>query len=217
MQCDISPDGFLKSFPFSSIHPMATVIVPSPLQTVDRLFTAADLEFFPTDLPSGPIDYELDNGRLILMTPPGHAHGAAQARIATKFIVQAEEAGHGRAFTEVGVVLSRNPDTVLCPDVAFVGKSKLPVRESREGYLETIPDLVVEVRSKNDSRAELERKAAEYLSAGVAAVWIADPEAKTIGVHRAGSEPRIYSGSQTLESDEPIPGLRLNVADIFRG
>ena len=39
------------------------------------------------------------------------------------------------------------------------------VRRSREGYLETIPDLVIEVRSKNDTRAELERIAASSLRA----------------------------------------------------
>ena len=36
-------------------------------------------------------------------------------------------------------MVSRNPDTVLSPDVAFISKSKLPVRVTSEGYLETIP------------------------------------------------------------------------------
>ena len=41
----------------------------------------------------------------------------------------------------------------------------VPQKLSSEGYLETIPDLVAEVRSKNDTMAELERKAGEYLAA----------------------------------------------------
>ena len=40
----------------------------------------------------------------------------------------------------------------------------MPIRESREGYLETIPELVVEIRSKNDSSAEINQKIAEYLA-----------------------------------------------------
>ena len=51
---------------------MATIIANEPLlQPCQRLFTAADLEALPSELPSGPIDYELDNGRLVfIMVPP---------------------------------------------------------------------------------------------------------------------------------------------------
>jgi hypothetical protein len=43
-----------------------------PVQPACRPLTAADLEAFPAEIPSGPIDYELDNGRLVLiMAPPG--------------------------------------------------------------------------------------------------------------------------------------------------
>ncbi len=184
------------------------------------------------------------------MVPPGHMHGAVQLRIGAKLLAQGEELGHGRAITEVGVVLSRNPDSVLGPDVVFVRKSKLPVRASREGYLETIPDLVVEVRSKNDALTDLEpirepsaekgtvpfcsedsakgdsprrfsdrllaEKVAAYLSAGVGIVWVADPEARTIAVHRSGSQPRVYRESDSLTLDELIPEFRLTISDIFR-
>jgi Uma2 family endonuclease len=34
----------------------------------------------------------------------------------------------------------------------------LPAKLSREGYFETIPDLVVEIRSKNDTTPEIETK-----------------------------------------------------------
>ena len=100
----------------------------------------------------------------------------------------------------MGIELSRNPDTVLGADLAFVAKSKLPVRRSREGYLETIPDLVIEVRSKNDTRAELERKAQQYLSAGVVIVLISDPEAKTVAEHRVGIEPHILANPKPSPS-----------------
>ena len=110
-----------------------------------RLLTAADLALFPTDLPSGHVDYELDQGKLVLTTPPGNEHGHVQLRIGSQLLIQGEAAGHGRAWTEVGVILRREPDRVVCPDAAFATKEHLPVRTSPEGYLETIPDLVVEV------------------------------------------------------------------------
>jgi Uma2 family endonuclease len=197
---------------------MASILVPPAVESIepaDRLFTTADLPLFPTDLPSGPVDYELNDGRLTVMAPPGQHHSYVQLEIGTEFKLQGQRRGYGRAYTEVGVVLSRNPDNVLGPDVAFVGKSKLPVRESTEGYLETIPDLVVEVRSKNDSAQYVTKKVAKYLAAGVGMVWVADGNAKTIVVHRPGCEPRTYGATDTLELDDPIPGFRLNVAAVF--
>jgi Uma2 family endonuclease len=195
---------------------MAGILAPSAAQPVDLRIKAADLAKFPTHLSSGDVDYELDQGRLILMVPPGHRHGGCQYGIAAILFFQGDQRGFGRGFTETGVMLSKNPDTVLVPDVAFLGNARLPERESPEGYLETIPDLVVEIRSKNDSKDELDRKAVQYLDAGVGTVWIVDPQSKTIVVHRLGAEPRVYLASDTFTSDEPIPGFRLNVGEVFR-
>ncbi len=194
---------------------MALFTNASNFQPPDKLFTAADLAVLPTHLPSGDIDYELDHGRLIILVPPGELHASVQTYIAAELMYQGQRKRHGRAFTEVGIVLSRNPDTVLGADLAFVGKKSLPVRRSREGYLETIPDLVVEVRSKNDTKAELERKAEQYLSAGVKIVLVVDPEAQTVAEHRTGSEPRILRAPETLTLDEPIPDFRLDLAECF--
>ena len=71
----------------------------------------------------------------------------------------------------------RNPDRLVGADAVFIANSSLPIRESSEGYLETIPDLVVEVRSKNDTLPAVQRKVDDYLTAGVKVVWVVDPAA----------------------------------------
>ncbi len=195
---------------------MASPIIPTFIQPTGRLFTIADLAVFPTYLPSGDVDYELDKGRLIVMVPPGHVHGSVQAQITFQLTLQGGRPGHGRVFTEVGVVLSRNPDSVLGPDVAFVGKAKLPIRESREGYLETIPDLVVEIRSKNDSLPELNEKVVSYRSAGVGIVWVVDPESREVTVHGPAGGPRVYRGTDSLTTDELIPGFSVLASELFQ-
>src|SRR5881227_1122042 len=99
---------------------MASILVPPAgelFKPVDRLFTAADLPLFPTNLPSGSVDYELRKGRLVVMVPPGSTHGSLQLRIGSALLNQGEEQGHGKAFAEIGVVLSRKPDTVVGPDL----------------------------------------------------------------------------------------------------
>jgi Uma2 family endonuclease len=199
---------------------MATVEsdpLPQPFDVITRLFTTADLEALPTDLPSGPIDYELDNGRLVFIrVPPGDIHGAAQSNIVTQLKIQGELKGHGKTRTEVGVILWRDPDRVVTPDVLFVANKSLPLRRSREGYLETIPELVVEVRSKNDSLRYIERKVEHYLKAGVEIVWVADPAAKAVVVHTSQRAAVVRGEAETLELPGLVPGFLLPVANVFR-
>src|SRR5215213_1527467 len=188
-----------------------------PFEDCGRLFTAADLELLPTELPSGPIDYELDNGRLVfIMVPPGDLHGAVQSNIVTELKIQGERRGYGKARTEVGIVLWRSPDRVVGADIAFVAKKSLPIRRTSEGYLETIPEFVVEIRSKNDSLKYVQRKVQHYLKAGVEIVWVADPLSGTVTAHEGTGEPIVYSERDTLQLPGIIPEFSMPVADVFR-
>lgn len=197
---------------------MSATIAPVAYPTsppVPRLLTAADLAVLPDELPSGAVKYELDDGRLIVMPPPGDIHGAVNGN-AFFHLKLAERAGHGKSRTEVGVVLRRNPDRVVGPGACFIANTSLPLKHSPEGYLETIPDLVVEVRSKNDTLAELERKAGEYLAAGTKLVWVVDPLRAAVVVYQAGHAPRTLGPADDLTADGIIPGFRLSVADALR-
>jgi Uma2 family endonuclease len=181
-----------------------------------RLLTAADLAVLPDDLPSGAVKFELDDGRLVVMAPPGNTHGAAEGNVFFHLRLHGELAGHGIARPEVGVVLRRHPDRVVGPDACFIANASLPLRLSPEGYLETIPDLVVEVRSKNDTIAELERKAGEYLAAGVKLVWVVDPLRSVVTVYRGGSPPQTLQPADTLTAEGIIPDFRFSVADALK-
>jgi Uma2 family endonuclease len=197
---------------------MSAIQAPEVSENVfapDRLLTAADLAALPQQLPSGPVDYELDDGRLVIMSPAGHWHGHVQATLAAQFKQHAEWQGHGRAYTDVGVVLRRGPDRVVSPDLAFVGNGRLPVCETPEGYLETIPNLVVEVRSKNDSRQELSDKADDYLRSGVDIVWIVDSDARTVSVHGPNATPQTFRDGDVLQAPNLIPGFALPVTSVF--
>lgn len=181
-----------------------------------RALTAADLAVLPAELPSGPALYELDNGRLIIMSPPGFAHGAMEALIVAAFVHQGDLRGLGRTVSgEAGVILWRKPDRVVGVDVAFVSSKSLPLRLSSEGYLETIPDLVVEVRSKNDSAVYVRRKVDDYLTAGVKVVWVVDPTIRTFIEHRRDTLPRTYHEADTVTVEDVLPGFSLPIASLF--
>jgi len=189
---------------------------PTAIPPVQRLLTVADLAALPSELPSGTVRYELDDGRLVIMAPPGDIHGAVEANLAAELKYQGQKQGHGKARCgEVAVILRRNPDRVVGADAAFIASSSLPLRLSREGYLETMPDLIVEVRSKNDTQPEVERKVTEYLQAGVRVVWVADPAAQTVTAYRPGQAPQVLGLQDTLTVDDVIPGFKMAVCDVF--
>jgi Uma2 family endonuclease len=184
---------------------------PSP----GRLFTIADVARMPRELPSGPVDYELDNGTLVTMSPTGRIHGVVQGRLAAALIATGDQRGFGQTMVEVGVILWRKPDRLVGPDVAFLLKDSFPLRESAEGYLETIPDIVFEVRSKNYTVAEMRHKVNDYLAAGVKQVFVVDTDDKQVTLHRVGT-PEVLLGEQDVLHLDVIPGFALSLAELFR-
>lgn len=196
-------------------HPISELPPMPGVDYTPHLLTAADLAALPNELPSGAARYELDNGVLLTMSPPGVDHGETENIIASELRQQGAKRGFGKSTGEIGLLLRRNPDRVVAPDATFFSNSRLPWRRTTEGYSETIPDLVVEVVSKNDTRAYLTRKIKDYLHAGVVIVWLVDPAKRTLVEHRSGCEPVTYDGAATVELPELIPGFQLRLDDVF--
>jgi Uma2 family endonuclease len=197
--------------------PLTPLVPPLLTDYEPKLFTVADLEHLPSDLPSGHVHYELHHGRLITMPPPGDEHCAVENKIAAAFYYQGELPGLGKARCgEVGIILARNPDHVLFADNVFISTARLPIRRSSEGYLETIPDLIVEVRSKNDTLVGLQRKAQDYLDAGAVLVWVVDPINRNVVEYRQGTAARTYLEDDVLTVDDVIPGFSLPVREALR-
>lgn len=149
------------------------------------------------------------------MAPPGGVHGSVKASISGHLLFLGEMKKLGRVFSEKGVVLWRGPDCVAAPDVAFVASKSLPVRLSPEGYLESIPELVVEIRSENDSLQYIHGKVEHYLKAGVEVVWVVDPATKFIEIHMPGGDVITRRAGESLGLGDLIPGFALAVADVF--
>jgi Uma2 family endonuclease len=182
-----------------------------------KLLTAADLATLPSELPSGTVRYELHHGVLVIIPPPGDIHGAVESNFSYHLKDQGELRGHGKVGSgDVGIVLALNPDHVYGADVVFVTNARLPIRRTPEGYLETIPELIVEVRSKNDTLAALERKAQDYLQAGTVVVWVVDPLNRSVVESRQGVPSRTYAEDDTLTVPDLIPGFALRVREALQ-
>jgi Uma2 family endonuclease len=179
------------------------------------LLTADDLLRVPEpDLP-----HELRRGVLRLVTPASSAHGAVIVRLLVALAQQVHAHGLGVLFTEgTGFVLERDPDTLLCPDVAFVSRERLPAGGLEPRLLELAPDLAVEVLSPSERPAAVRAKVADYLRLGVRAVWVVDPARRIVRIHsRVGrrASAALLAEDDLLDGGEVVPGFRCRIAELF--
>lgn len=114
-----------------------------------------------------------------------------------------------------GYLLSRDPDTVAFPDVAFIRTDRLPGGVVPEGFCPVPPDLAVEVVSPTDRLPDAERKVRRYLDAGTPLAWLVDPASRSVAVHRPGRPGRTLGAADVLDGRDVLPGFTLPVAEIF--
>jgi len=148
------------------------------------------------------------------MSPPGFDHGCIVSDI-TAILREFVRAGKlGLVAVEAGFCVSHDPDTVRSPDVAFVRAERIPPGGVR-AFFDGAPDLAVEVISPSDRASEVIAKAGDWLHFGCAAVWVIDPETKTVTVYSARPQTLFLSVKDTLTCEELLPGFSLPISQIF--
>lgn len=177
-----------------------------------KLMTAEEMERLPDDRPGR---YDLIDGELIWMPPPGEEHGDCIVNILIPVGTFARPTELGRVYSDTGFVLGRDPDQVVSPDVAFIRTSRLDPTRNRRGYFRVAPDFAVEIVSPSDYPLILERKVAKYLAANVPLLWVVYPDRRRVRVLAAGREPQEFGEGDVLDGGEVLPGFRLPVSDIF--
>jgi Uma2 family endonuclease len=177
-----------------------------------KLITAEEFARLP-DPPDGS-QQELVRGEIITMPPPGGMHGVCCLKIGRRIGNFADEKQLGTVTTnDTGFVSERDPDTVRGPDVSYWGRERLP--EVPVGYIEVPPDLAVEVVSPSDHFSRVQNKVREYLSRGVALVWVVDPEGRTVTIYRSRQQSAILEENDTLAAEDVLPGFKCLVRDVL--
>lgn len=106
-------------------------------------------------------------------------------------------------------------DKIRRPDVSFVRAGRLSLSQFESGHCQIAPDLAVEVVSPNDLFSDVERKANEYLTAGVKLVWVLNPETQTILVYRPDGTMAHLSAKDDLDGETVLPGFQCPVRSLF--
>ena len=176
-----------------------------------RLYTADDLFKLPSDFRC-----ELVRGEIVPLPPsPGGEHGSKIERIGARASVFVYDHDLGECFAaETGFKVRQDPDTVRGPDWSFVRKSRLESSITKK-HIPLVPDIVLEVRSPDDSARKFADRAAMWVEFGVPIVWALDPDKEELRVHRE-HEVRILGPDDTLTGEEILPGFELPLSKVFR-
>ena len=182
-----------------------TTLAGPKLITADELF----------QLSSDGVYAELIQGVLHETMPPGIEHGEITIDLAAELRNFIKPRQLGRLIVESGIWLEFDHDTVRSPDIAFFTPERMPARERITGYSQYIPDLVVEVKSPNDSRQYVYDKSRMWLSHGVRLVWAVYPDTRTVEVHQTGAAVSVVAADGALDGGDVLPGFGCELALIF--
>jgi Uma2 family endonuclease len=182
-----------------------------PPMTPPALLTAEEL--LQVRIPNKR--FELDRGVLVVREPPGGRHGRIAMNVAVELAnhVRAHQLGVVYA-AETGFTLTRHPDTVRAPDVAFVRRERLATPEP-VGYPNVAPDLVVDVLSPGDRPGEILSRIGDWLSAGTTLVWVIDPDRRVARVHRRDGTEQTVRADQMLDGEDAVPGFSCRLDELL--
>jgi len=160
------------------------------------------------------VSYEYDDGRVIEVPAHSLQNAAIQlkaGRLVGNFVDTA-----GLDFIVAGPTgFWLTPTVERLPDVCALRRDKAASMEVFRGSRRGAPDLAIEIVSRNETAAEVERKIDQYLAAGVVAVVLLYPESRHVRVCRRSGEARRLGAGEALEIPELFPGLKVPIDKLF--
>jgi Uma2 family endonuclease len=166
------------------------------------------------------------DGRLITMTPTGGETSHRNSRLLTRLQNWADRQGGWMVFDSSGG-FRLNDGSVLSPDASLLRLERWQALspEQRRSFPPLCPDVVIELASPSDQGPRgvtaLRRKMAAYIVNGARLGWLLFPEQQAVEIWRGGvaatgpAEPLRIEPALTLADEELLPGLRLELAEIW--
>ncbi len=178
------------------------------MSTTARTITEAEL----MGLPEDGFKREWVDGE-IRVSPAGSLHGWIILQLSARIVAHVDAHALGFAFdSSTGCWMPSG--NLRVPDLGFVTRERMP-DGPREGFLDIVPDLAVEVLCPGDSQRAILDKVGEYLAAGVRLAWVIDPTARRAAAHRSLTDVREMGEDDFLEGLDVVPGFRCRLGDIL--
>ncbi|MEG4960674.1 MULTISPECIES: Uma2 family endonuclease [unclassified Microcoleus] len=172
--------------------------------------TVKDLEKVQAEHPEWRL--ELIQGNIIAMGPCDYTSDEIGSRLIILLGIWVLPRKLGRLTGSSAGFILPNSD-LRAPDVSFVKAEKL--KRSRRDFVELVPDLMVEIKSKTDRIKPIKEKIQSFLSLGTEVGILIDPDRLTLTVYRTGAEPEVLRDGDILTIPEFFPGWELPISDLW--
>ena len=151
---------------------------------------------------------ELHHGEIVYMAPPKHLHWLTREAVLRALRPVAEPLG----LIGAEMAFQCGDDDIREADIGFITQLRAQ-NISTEGYLAGAPELMAEILSASNSRAEMLERETRCLSFGCREFWTVDPAKKTVRVATAQAI-LTYDGGDDIVSSL-FPGWSVPVARLF--
>jgi Uma2 family endonuclease len=170
-----------------------------------------DFEAFLAAHPNGL--YELIHGEIIEKVPTQEHSKIAGIIIGELYIYLRQHAEiEAHMGPEARFRAKDDTSNDRLPDVS-VHLTKEAVVE--KGAVEGMPDIAVEIKSPDDTIAEMREKAVYYRQNGSRLVWLIYPEKRLVEVYQENADIEILTESDSLDGKAVLPNFRLPVKNLF--
>jgi Uma2 family endonuclease len=133
--------------------------------------------------------YDLIDGVLYRSQLGGEAYGLVGGLLFALVGIHVRDNSLGEMLLNGGCIFSRDPDTVLAPDGAFIQTARVPKVISHTEYCKTIPDLAFEIVQAADDPALIRKKIDVYQRSHVGVSREVSLERRAVIVHYPGQPP----------------------------
>ena len=172
------------------------------------LLTIEDFERLPAEQAK---NHELIEGELVDVSGNTLGHNRLRDLLVRILTPMVNESGLGEVVGEQEYDFGGNAHG---PDVSFVRAAKAPQAEWNKRVQRFVPDLAIEIVSKNDTFQSLMRKKQRYRDCGTREVWIISPETREIYVYAERGD-QILKNNDLIRTDQ-IPGFSITVSELFQ-
>jgi Uma2 family endonuclease len=165
-------------------------------------------------LPEEKPALEFEDGEVTQKVSPRGRHGRLQSAFSGWVNRHAEPRKWAMAFTETRFTVA---GVSRVPDVSVYRWDRIPRAANGEVADDFFiaPDVAVEIRSPEQSRASQIRRCHWYVANGVRLALFVDPDARAVWVFRPGVDVQVARGDDAIDLGEIVPDLRLSVAELF--
>lgn len=167
-----------------------------------------------SELADGGRWTELVAGHTVIFSPPTIEHGTVVLNFSKALAEYSHQEQRGYACFEIGLIISRCPDTVRFPAVSYFAEGAM-FAESDKQVTDARPTLIIEIASTNDRRRELQKRVTDWLAWGVPQVWVLDPHDKQAHIFEQGAAARRLTQHETLFGSGALSSFRIKVGELF--